>query len=603
MSHRFSRYLLRTLSALLLVSLALSQLSSESLATAFQEEADGPRHWRVIWQEDPAHEATISWSTKQAGSEHRVLISKAPTGAEWGEEPRQVEAHRNGEYTRDAREKETVPALWFHHAKIDGLEPSTTYWFRIQSDGVSSRELHFVTAPEDDRPFKIIYGGDSRSGHKARQDVNRLMAKLCAEDPAIMAFAHGGDYIMYGYHFKDWSAWLDHHELCVAEDGRVLPMIPVRGNHDVGPLYDQIFDEPGGKGRNYYVTQLGPEAVLVTLNSEISTTGDQALWLEEALEALRPSHRWLLTQFHRPLYPAVKTPGVAKSTWVPLFEAFDVDLVLESDGHVVKRTMPIRDEKHDPTGVTYIGEGGLGVPQRTPDADRWYLKPPGMTASGHHVTVLEFTPEHLRMTTVGPPPPMEAFAPKDYASIVPMHSDWSYLAGSDPEAEWITPAFDANDWPVGQAGFGYGDEDDNTLLEDMRSAYSRVYLRRAVPAEALREVKELALMIRHDDGFVAYAGGVEFARHSVGEGAGPAATDLGSHEARSRYGYYPIPDWRERLVDGSLLIAVEGHNTRASSSDFSLDPFLIADPGNLPLGGPDADRVVIDDHKLFPREL
>ena len=275
-----------------------------------------------------------------------------------------------------------------------------------------------MTGPVDNRPFKIIYGGDSRSGHPARQEMNRFMASIALEDPDVLAFAHGGDYIMSGALWSHWKAWLDHHELSVAASGRVLPIIPVRGNHDTGPLYDEVFDRPGEAGKNYYTTQLGSQVALITLNSEISTTGDQALWLEEQLAELRPANRWLLAQYHRPLFPAVKSPGAAKSTWVPLFEHFDVDLVLESDGHVIKRTVPIRDGKHDPSGVTYIGEGGLGVPQRTPDTKRWYLKEPGMAASAHHVSILEFSDEGSQILTVGPPTSEGRFEPKEFTEVI-----------------------------------------------------------------------------------------------------------------------------------------------------------------------------------------
>ena len=91
----------------------------------------------------------------------------------------------------------------------------------------------------------------------------------------------------------------------------------------------------------------------------------------------------------------MKKPGSPKKFWVPLFEQFNVDLVVESDGHVIKRTVPIRNEKQDPTGIVYVGEGGLGVSQRRPHRDRWYLKAPGMASSGHHVMRVSFGKEQL----------------------------------------------------------------------------------------------------------------------------------------------------------------------------------------------------------------
>ncbi len=79
----------------------------------------------------------------------------------------------------------------------------------------------------------------------------------------------------------------------------------------------------------------------------------------------------------------------------------DVDLVFEADGHVIKRTVPIRKNKQDETGVVYVGEGGLGVKQRTPAADRWFLKSPGYAGSGYHVQVVSLNSDRLAYRAQG----------------------------------------------------------------------------------------------------------------------------------------------------------------------------------------------------------
>ncbi len=65
----------------------------------------------------------------------------------------------------------------------------------------------------------------------------------------------------------------------------------------------------------------------------------------------------------------------------------------------MKRTLPIRAGTYDPSGIVYIGEGGMGVPQRTPKTNRWFLRPPGFAGSGHHIQLLSFTPEKLQIKT------------------------------------------------------------------------------------------------------------------------------------------------------------------------------------------------------------
>lgn len=369
-----------------------------ALAVAAAAE-QGPHQLRIVWRDAPATSAVISWSTTEPGESHTVHYDTQPHNGKIAEYPNKVTEHASGPYSRDGDAEDAKK--FYHHVTLTGLKPSTTYHFIAATDGRPSRELSFVTAPADDRPFSILFGGDSRSDHDARQQVNEMIAELVEADPSIIALAHGGDFIVNGAVWEQWDAWLTQHEQTFTKDGRVLPIIPTRGNHDRGDLFNQVFAFPGeGGDKNYYVTQLGEKAALVTLNTETSTAGDQKKWLAGQLESLRPKNRWLLAQYHKPAFPAVKRPSSALRDFVPLFEEHNVDLACEADGHNIKRTPPIRDGKADPSGVVYIGEGGLGVRQRKPDTDRWYLQKPGVAGAAHHVMKLNLKPEALEYQTI-----------------------------------------------------------------------------------------------------------------------------------------------------------------------------------------------------------
>ncbi len=358
----------------------------------------GPHNIRVVWKGDARHTATVSWTTASEGGSH--ILRYRPAGSdEWTS----LECQRSG---RHLGRLEEGKRLYFHHARLADLEPGTRYDVECESDGEKQpRNLYFNTAPAEDLPVAILFGGDSRSGTAARQSINRMMARMVAEQtaagrPTILALAHGGDFVADGRKLLQWYEWLTDHELTIGADGRLLPIIPTRGNHDVGPLIDELFDFPVGDG-NYYTTDIGPQVRLTTLNTEISTAGDQQQWLTEELEANRRKFRWYLAQYHTPAFPAVKVPSTAYGSWVPLFEKHRLDLVCEADGHNIKRTSPILGNKIDPDGVVYIGEGGLGVGQRTPKTDRWYLKEVAdKNSEGHHVHLLTFQQDHLDVRVI-----------------------------------------------------------------------------------------------------------------------------------------------------------------------------------------------------------
>ncbi|MFO1053517.1 MAG: fibronectin type III domain-containing protein [Planctomycetota bacterium] len=359
----------------------------------------GPTQWRVVWTEDPAHSALVAWSTSGAGQTHHVLLGEQALTATTEAGARVVVADRNGPYTR--RNDDDGPALSYHHAHLTGLSPSTTYWFVIESDGLRSPQFHFTTAPVDDRPFVLLAGSDSRSDRAMRRRMDERVRALAEADPQVLALLHGGDYVYDGTDFGLFCEWLTDQSMLVTSDGRILPLIPTRGNHEgKGKLFDESFGWPGGGiDRNYFACRLAGDVLLMVLNTEVSTAGDQARFLAETLGAHRDL-RWQIASYHQPAWPSVKQPSSALIDFVPVFEGHDLDLAVESDGHTLKRTVPIRGGKRDDTGVVYIGEGGLGVAQRTPDVKRWFLEAPGFARSAHHVWVLHFDKDALRMQAV-----------------------------------------------------------------------------------------------------------------------------------------------------------------------------------------------------------
>jgi hypothetical protein len=148
-------------------------------------------------------------------------------------------------------------------------------------------------------------------------------------------------------------------------------------------------------------------------------------------------------------------------------------------------------------------------------------------------------------------------------------------------------------WLDGATGVGYGDGDDETVLEDMRGAYLTVYLRRRFDVPDPRALRTLVLEMGYDDGFVAYLNGVEVARSaSMAETGVPPAFDrraADSHEAGAGREYFNLNRYREFLVAGTNVLAVQVHNASPGSSDLSCLPRLLEReilPGSVENGDP-----------------
>ena len=151
-------------------------------------------------------------------------------------------------------------------------------------------------------------------------------------------------------------------------------------------------------------------------------------------------------------------------------------------------------------------------------------------------------------------------------------AEFRYFRGTEaPPENWKADDFDDSAWESGPAGFGYGDDDDATTLEDMAGNYLTVFLRRSFEIEDLDRVARAILLVDYDDGFVAYINGEEIARANLDAIEFDSETTV-NHEAGT------AEEFRLEnlgiLREGENILAVQGHNTGLDSSDFSISPFL-----------------------------
>ncbi|MEX0886535.1 MAG: metallophosphoesterase family protein [Phycisphaeraceae bacterium] len=385
-----------------LAVLSLSAASAAADTVQRLEPSTEPIHVRVLFESDPAHEAVVAWTTTAEGADHRVHVDTEPREGELDAYARNLPSIHSQPYTLRDDEADAGMAAWTHNVLLADLEPATRYYLTVASDGQRSREYYFITAPDDDRDIELLLVGDSRVGatrtspDNNRRRVNALMRDLLEDRPNIVAMGHGADYTNRA-HWAQLYWWLkDHAEMTTTQDGRLLPIIPARGNHDLDVGFEEMFWWPDRENDYYYATQLSAQVAFITLNTEISRGGDQRDWLEAQLAELRPRSRWLIGQWHRPAWPSVRavSSGAAqREAWVPLFERYGLDLGYEAHDHSLKRTYPIYQGDIDPQrGVLYIGDGGGGVPQRQPDPSRWFLE---VTDRHHHAHILRFTDDRL----------------------------------------------------------------------------------------------------------------------------------------------------------------------------------------------------------------
>lgn len=170
-----------------------------------------------------------------------------------------------------------------------------------------------------------------------------------------------------------------------------------------------------------------------------------------------------------------------------------------------------------------------------------------------------------------------------FTPIVREQEDWRFFRGrSHPTSDllgWTLPSFDDSNWETGPGGFGYGDNDDRTLLLDMQNQYSSVFIRKKFNLDNLSALSGLVLNILYDDAFVAYLNGQEITRANFAESGFFNKNASGNHEA-AQYEDFDLSAFLPLLKPGENVLAIVGFNVQFNSSDFSLSANLFTKTTN-----------------------
>lgn len=356
-------------------------------------------NYRLSLRDDPSTSVVIGWE-QDGGSNPQVYYGTIDEGQNWMLYPN----------THGVDRSVSASGMDNKFARLTGLTPNTEYYFVIKdSDGVSPRFWFKTTPMGNSIPLSVIAGGDSRSDidDSGRENANALVAKL---RPDLVMF--GGDYTWLNTSLE-WQEWMNDWQLTISTDGRMVPVLWERGNHELssGTVYD-LFDIPSSSSDEYYAITVGGDFVrFYTLNTEISVAGNQKTWLENDLITNHDNHDWNIAQYHTCMRPHTqdKSNGDAQyNAWAQLFHDYRVQLVVESDAHDVKTTFPVKPstgpdsedgfELDSISGSVYIGEGCWGAPLRTNNWDKSWTRNSGSFNSFHWIKI---TKDTIEIRTVG----------------------------------------------------------------------------------------------------------------------------------------------------------------------------------------------------------
>lgn len=179
-------------------------------------------------------------------------------------------------------------------------------------------------------------------------------------------------------------------------------------------------------------------------------------------------------------------------------------------------------------------------------------------------------------------------------TIINWGDEWKYRLGrSEPPSNWMSTEFNDSGWLAGPSGFGYGDNDDATIVQETIS----LYIRKTFILEDLDNIVKAVLHVDYDDAFVAYLNGVEIARENIGQPGIPPPFNQGAATWREAEIYqagfpekFDVDSAKMLLQEGKNVLAIQVHNYDINSSDLTLIPFFTLGLNRLPddpIGIPD----------------
>ena len=361
----YSLRVTRVYTAVILTVLGFALIRPDRTAVTSARQATATLVRGPYLQQAGAAQAVVVWATREAGPAN---VQYRTGTAPFATAPAAT-VFRSSSSTG-------IPSYYQHEALLSGLSAATTYQYDLRVNGVDATPSvldSFRTAPADGTgTIRFVAFGDSGNGSSAQgQIADRIEAETfnLAIHNGDVAYSSGTYAQFESYFFPYYRDWL-----------RRVAIFPSIGNHDdrtgsAGP-YRTFFALPRdgatptypNNAERFYSFDFGP-VHFIALDTEaafLSSTRrqEQLAWLTEDLQTSQ-GRPWRIAFFHRPPYSSGTEHGsdlAIRQAFGPLFERYNVQVVLNGHEHSFERTVPVRASSDlDLQAVTYIITGAAGA--------------------------------------------------------------------------------------------------------------------------------------------------------------------------------------------------------------------------------------------------
>jgi hypothetical protein len=201
-------------------------------------------------------------------------------------------------------------------------------------------------------------------------------------------------------------------------------------------------------------------------------------------------------------------------------------------------------------------------------------------SDGSHLLRAVATVNSLLLTsppvTIVVAPPVTPLAT---STLVATGSGWRFFdQGQDLGSAWRAPAFSDSGWSSGAAKLGFGGTAVVTTINSgpAGARFPTTYFRRSFVVPDPAGLTNLTLSLLRDDGAIVYLNGVEVVRDNIQNGIAVTYATLATNSPDNGSVFYSYSLPIAALIPGSNSLAVEVHQSSATSSDLALDMSISA---------------------------
>jgi hypothetical protein len=235
-----------------------------------------------------------------------------------------------------------IGTIRVHKANVTNLKPGTEYLYRVgDENGNFSAQGSFKTASKSDNKTSFLFFPDSQAADKKGYALwGNTVSSAVNNFPQTDFMVHAGDMVDTGYSENQWNMWFEAAQPYLMN----TTMVAAIGNHEVMGTngnndFLNHFNQPGNGLNNLKGTSFSYDynnVHFVVLNSE-SDYAEQKEWLRKDLASTDKA--WKVVFFHRGPYGSIYDTEKVRKEWVPVFDEFNVDLVMNGHDHIYLRNV------------------------------------------------------------------------------------------------------------------------------------------------------------------------------------------------------------------------------------------------------------------------